>query len=99
LPEWRVDRAEIDKHPGPYVVLRLFGKICPELLELVPTPMAEAHDIIPVGKTTSVIMLAMARPEDRALIEQVKSMTHMTVEALVAPDARIRAAIARFYRL
>lgn len=73
-----VRRADLQTHP-----------IDPAALQLVPLPFAQKHKILPLSIKNGRIQVAMANPLDIMLIDEVKAMTKIEVEVLVAIENEI----------
>jgi type IV pilus assembly protein PilB len=71
--------------------------IPPEVIRLIPQSMVQKHLIIPIGKARTMLTIAMADPANVFAVDDVKFMTGLRVEAMVATESAIRRAIDRFY--
>ncbi len=72
-------------------------EIEPEIVKLIPQDVAEKYQVIPVGRTGSTLVLAMADPSNIFAIEDIKFLTGYNVEPLIASDSAIKAAIEKNY--
>jgi type IV pilus assembly protein PilB len=72
-------------------------KIDPAIIKLVPAEVANKHLLIPVGRTGSVLSVAMANPSDIFAIDDIRFMTGYSVKPMVAPESSIRYALNKYY--
>lgn len=72
-------------------------EIEPEIVRLIPQDVAEKYQVIPVGRTGSTLVLAMADPSNIFAIEDIKFLTGYNVEPLIASDSAIKTAIEKHY--
>ena len=70
----------------------------PEVLSLVPEPLAREHRLVPLGKRGNTLLLAMAQPGDFAALDAVRAATGLVLDRVVAPQSAIEACIERSYR-
>ncbi|MFT3706640.1 MAG: hypothetical protein QM817_03140 [Archangium sp.] len=66
-------------------------------VRLVPRDVAEKHCILPIRLMGESLVIVMADPTNAHAVDDLKFVTGMNVEAVVAPAADIRSAIARVY--
>ncbi len=67
------------------------------LLKLVPQETAEAYQIVPLSRNGVSLTLAMSDPSDLNVIDNIKFMTGLHVEPVVASESQVLAAIGRAY--
>ena len=72
-------------------------EVDPALLRMVPRDISEKHKIVPISRQGNSIVIAMADPTNLHAIDDVKFLTALTVEPVVASEASIVAAIDRYY--
>ncbi|MBI5344187.1 MAG: type II secretion system protein GspE, partial [Deltaproteobacteria bacterium] len=72
-------------------------EIDPEIVKLIPEDVAQKYQVIPVSRTGSSLVVAMADPSNIFAIDDIKFLTGYNVEPLVASDAAIKAAIEKYY--
>ena len=72
-------------------------EIDPEIVKLIPEDVAQKYQVIPVSRTGSTLVVAMADPSNIFAIDDIKFLTGYNVEPLVASDAQIKAAIEKHY--
>jgi type IV pilus assembly protein PilB len=72
-------------------------EIDPEIIKLIPEDVAQKYQVIPVSRTGSTLVVAMADPSNIFAIDDIKFLTGYNVEPLVASDASIKAAIEKLY--
>ncbi len=68
-----------------------------EIIKLIPEDVAQKYQVIPVSRTGSTLVVAMADPSNIFAIDDIKFLTGYNVEPLVASDASIKAAIEKLY--
>jgi type IV pilus assembly protein PilB len=68
-----------------------------EVLKLIPKATAEKHQVIPVNRAGSSLIVAMSDPSNIFAIDDVKFLTGYNVEVVVASELAIREAIDRHY--
>ncbi len=67
------------------------------VIKLVPSELAQKHQVIPLSRTGSVLTVAMADPSNIFAIDDIKFMTGFNVETVVASETSIKNAINRYY--
>ncbi|MBI5343862.1 MAG: type IV-A pilus assembly ATPase PilB, partial [Deltaproteobacteria bacterium] len=72
-------------------------EIDPEIVKLIPEDVAQKYQVIPVSRTGSSLVVAMADQSNIFAIDDIKFLTGYNVEPLVASDAAIKAAIEKHY--
>ncbi len=68
-----------------------------EVIKLIPEDVAQKYQVIPVSRTGSTLVVAMADPSNIFAIDDIKFLTGYNVEPLVASDAAVKAAIESLY--
>jgi len=69
----------------------------PEVIKLIPKEVSEKHQVIPVNRAGSTLIVAMADPSNIFAIDDLKFLTGYNIETVVASEAAIAAAIERYY--
>lgn len=72
-------------------------EIDPEVIKLIPQEVAEKHMLIPVNRAGASLIIAMADPSNIFAIDDVKFLTGLNVEVVVAPEPQIKKAVEKFY--
>jgi type IV pilus assembly protein PilB len=67
------------------------------ILRLVPREVCERHQLIPVNRAGSTLIVAMADPSNLNAIDDLKFLTNYNIEVVVAAEAAIGQAIERYY--
>ena len=70
-----------------------------EIVKLIPEDVAKKYQAIPVSRTGSTLVIAMADPSNIFAIDDIKFLTGYNVEPLVASDASIKSAIEKYYEV
>lgn len=98
VPE--VDRRTLtalaDKFGVPAVDLRQI-KIALGELDLVPVEVARAHNVLPLQVNVEAVLLAMAEPTERRVIDELEFVSNRKVFPYVAHPDQLRAAIELAY--
>ncbi len=68
-----------------------------EIIKLIPEDVAQKYQVIPISRTGSTLVVAMADPSNIFAIDDIKFLTGYNVEPLVASDAAIKSAIEKLY--
>ncbi|MGC3997954.1 MAG: type IV-A pilus assembly ATPase PilB [Anaeromyxobacter sp.] len=68
-----------------------------EVLKLIPKATAEKHQVIPVNRAGSSLIVAMSDPSNIFAIDDVKFLTGYNVEVVVASEQAIKEAIEKYY--
>jgi len=68
-------------------------QISSEVLALIPIELARRHVLIPLSLAGRVLVIAMADPSNIFAIDQIKRITKLDVEVVVASDAAVTRAI------
>ena len=71
--------------------------IPPQVLELVPQPMAEIYKIMPVSLRDEVLTVAMADPQNVSALDDLRNFLGHEVRGAVSSIADVEEAIARYY--
>jgi type IV pilus assembly protein PilB len=68
-----------------------------EVIKLIPQEVCEKHMLVPVNRAGASLIAAMADPSNIFAIDDVKFLTNLNIEVVVAPEAQIRKAIDKYY--
>ncbi len=80
----------------PAVNLRSF-KISPDVIKLVPKEVVVKYNVIPVSRVGNTLTIAMSEPTNINAIDEIKFITNLKIETVVAPDSAIADAIDKYY--
>ncbi len=69
----------------------------PAIVRLIPAEKATKYQAIPVSRSGTTLTLAMTDPTNVFAMDDIKFLTGMNVEAVVASEAAVRDAINRYY--
>ncbi|MES2641661.1 MAG: type IV-A pilus assembly ATPase PilB [Myxococcota bacterium] len=72
-------------------------EIDPEVLKLLPKELVVRHQIIPVNRAGSTLIVAMADPSNIYAIDDVKFVTNFNIDVVVASEQAIADAIEKYY--
>ena len=68
-----------------------------EILRLVPMEVALKHELVPVERSGGTLRLAMADPTDMLALDEIRFMTRLSVEAVLASESAVLKAIGDWY--
>lgn len=89
--------AAISRQVGvPAINLREFD-LDPAIVRLVSSESATKYNVLPVARTGTTLTLAMADPTNVFAMDDIKFMTGLHVEPVVASETAIREAIAKHF--
>jgi hypothetical protein len=69
----------------------------PGVVRLIPVESATKYSVVPVGKSGTTLTLAMADPTNVFAMDDIKFMTGLHIEPVVASETAIREAITRLF--
>jgi type IV pilus assembly protein PilB len=78
-----INLAEVDIDPG--------------VIKLIPREICEKHQVIPVRRNGPTLLVAMADPSNIYAIDELKFLTQYNIDPVVASEAMVEAALARYY--
>ncbi len=68
-----------------------------DVIKLIPKAIAEKHQVVPVNRAGSSLIIAMSDPSNIFAIDEIKFHTGYNVEPVVASEPAIREAIEHYY--
>ena len=80
----------------PYVSLANFI-IMPEVVRLVPEPLARKYTLIPIFNVADTVTVAMADPLNIFTIDELRNKTNLNIETCFASENEIRNSINQYY--
>jgi type IV pilus assembly protein PilB len=69
----------------------------PAVVRLIPTSIVQKHLVIPVAKHGNTLTMAMVDPTNVFAVDDIKFMTGLRIELMVATENAVRRAIDRLY--
>ena len=72
-------------------------QVDPEVIRLIPEEVALKHNVLPVNRAGSTLVLATADPSNIFAIDDIKFLTGYNVEVVVAAEEAIKDAIDSYY--
>jgi len=72
--------------------------LTPDVVSLVPETIARRHRVLPVAVSDGKLTLAMADPLDVFAVDEIRRITRMSVDAVVATESELLKAIDKFYK-
>ncbi|MCB9761247.1 MAG: type IV-A pilus assembly ATPase PilB [Alphaproteobacteria bacterium] len=71
--------------------------IAPDVLKLVPKEVVQRHQVIPVNRTGNTLIVAMSDPSNIYAIDDIKFVTNLNIEVVVASEGAIAEAIEKYH--
>lgn len=68
-----------------------------DVIKLIPKDVSEKHQVIPVNRAGSSLIVAMSDPSNIFAIDDIKFLTGYNIEVVVASEGAIKNAIDRYY--
>ena len=68
-----------------------------EVLKLIPKATAEKHQVVPVNRAGSSLIVAMSDPSNIFAVDDIKFLTGYNVEVVVASEQAIKEALDKYY--
>ena len=96
VKEEDISRCLGEQYGVPYIDLDS-QTIPSEVIRLIPPGIVQKHLVIPIGKGVTTLTIAMADPTNLFAVDDIKFMTGLKVEAMVATESAVRRALDRFY--
>jgi type IV pilus assembly protein PilB len=72
-------------------------EIDPKVIKLLPISAVQKYQVIPVNRAGATLIVAMADPSNIFAIDDIKFLTGLNVEVVVAVESDIKKAIDRYY--
>jgi type IV pilus assembly protein PilB len=72
-------------------------EVDPEVIKLIPRDVAEKHQVLPINRAGSTLIVAMSDPSNIFAIDDIKFLTGYNVESVVASEESIRNALDQHY--
>jgi type IV pilus assembly protein PilB len=72
-------------------------EIEPEVIALIPRDMARKHQVIPMSRADSTLIVAMSDPSNIVALDDLKFLTNYNIDVVVASEAAIAEALAKYY--
>ncbi|MFP6641640.1 MAG: type II secretion system protein GspE, partial [Myxococcota bacterium] len=67
-------------------------EIDPQVLELIPYDVSQKHNVMPVNRAGSTLIVATSDPSNISALDDLKFLTGYNIQAVVASEAAIRRA-------
>ncbi len=80
----------------PSINLDLF-QIEPEVIKLISEEVALKYTVLPISKVGATLTLAMADPTNVFAMDDIKFMTGLNVEPVIASETSIQLSVAKYY--
>jgi type IV pilus assembly protein PilB len=96
LNEQDLVRALARQHRVPAVDLERV-KLDPKILRLIPTEIAMKHQVLPLRRVGRTLTVAMSNPTDLGVIDDLKFITRLDIEPVIAGDFTLKKTIDKEY--
>jgi type IV pilus assembly protein PilB len=96
LAEQDLVRALARQHRVPAVDLERV-KLDPKILRMIPTEIALKHQVLPLRRVGRTLTVAMSNPTDLGVIDDLKFITRLDIEPVIAGDFTLKKTIDREY--
>jgi type IV pilus assembly protein PilB len=96
LGESDLVRALARQHRVPAVDLERV-RLDPRILKLIPGDFAVKHQVLPLRRVGRTLTVAMANPTDLGVIDDLKFLTRLDIEPVIAGDFTLKRIIEREY--
>jgi type II secretion system (T2SS) protein E len=83
---------------APFAPAEKFSDISPEVLRMVPRPMAGKHQVIPLAVAGRKLQLAIMNPRDILVLDEIAFLTGLQVEAWVSSENVLLDALEKYYQ-
>ena len=80
----------------PSINLELF-QIEDETIKLIPHEVALKYTVLPISKVGATLTLAMADPTNVFAMDDIKFMTGLNVEPVIASEASLQSSVSKYY--
>lgn len=74
-----------------------YFEVDPQVIGLIPAEIATKHQLLPLSRVGSTLTIAIADPTNVMAIDDIKFLTGLNVEPVVASEISIQQAIERYY--
>ncbi|MEZ5316271.1 MAG: GspE/PulE family protein [Vicinamibacterales bacterium] len=91
-----VQRGVADQHGVPLIDLER-APLDRDLARLIGRAYARRHDVLPVARRPGALVVAMTRPGDRGVIDDLRQMTGARIEVVTASSLAMQRAFRRLY--
>ena len=72
-------------------------EVDPEVVALIPEDVAIKHNVVPVNRAGSTLILATADPSNIYALDDIKFLTGYNIQAVVASEEAIKRGIEKYY--
>ena len=73
-------------------------KVAEEVVKLIPAKIAKQYKLLPIAKLGNTITIAMADPTNIIAVDDLKTLTHYSVDLVIASETDIEDAISNYYQ-
>jgi type IV pilus assembly protein PilB len=87
----------LSRHYGVPSINLAYFDVDPSLIKLIPIETAQKYLVIPLSRAGSTLTIATADPRNVLAMDDIKFLTGLNVEPVVASEASIREALEKYY--
>jgi type IV pilus assembly protein PilB len=87
----------LSRHYGVPSINLAYFDVDPSLIKLIPIETAQKYLVIPLSRAGSTLAIATADPRNVLAMDDIKFLTGLNVEPVVASEASIREALEKYY--
>ena len=80
----------------PYIAVNKYN-IDPQMLQILPAPVAQKYLAVPLDKVGKVLSVVMANPLDESAKAEIEQLTQCKVVPFIATKSEIKEAVERYY--
>jgi hypothetical protein len=93
-----IERAEaLARECGVPFIELTYVQVPPQIIELIPESVARENRVLPLGHSDGALLVAVADPRDRNLLNKLRFILNKEIHPFVAPLDQIEEAINRYY--
>jgi type IV pilus assembly protein PilB len=96
LEESDLVRALARQHRVPAVDLERV-RLDPRILKLIPSEFAVKHQVLPLRRVGRTLTVAMSNPTDLGVVDDLKFLTRLDIEPVIAGDFTLKRIVEREY--
>jgi type IV pilus assembly protein PilB len=74
-------------------------EVADDVVKLIPKEVAQRHNLVPIARQGSTLIVAMADPGNIYAMDDIKFLTGLNVEVVVASETSIKKALERYYEV
>jgi type IV pilus assembly protein PilB len=68
-----------------------------DVIKIIPREIAIKYQVVPISRQGTTLQIALSDPSNVILLDELKFITGLTIEPMVAPESQLRSAIERLF--